>query len=198
MWEKNPFGYGKTFLLKRSYSKLKGESKLTKSEEHILTNYHILAVAPHHHVEFASVIYTPHEKFYSTYTVKKIVDKYCLLNGASLAGRMEFARKIFKDVKNPSVLVSGRKSIAGFQVPSTDKLDKIWIFDVNHVKIEPTAKGESVIILSNQEKIVCPLASNLVVKRKEKALSLIYRNAFHILQPKLHFNLVNDFTNPYR
>jgi len=171
---------------------------MTKYEEHILTNYRILAVAPHHHEEFASVIYTPQEKFYSTYTVKKIVERYCLLNGASLAGRMEFARKIFKDVKNPSVLVSGRELIAGFQVPSTNKLDKIWIFDVNHVKIEHTAKGESVIILSNQEKIVCPLASNLVEKRKEKALSLIYQNAFNYLQPKIHFNLANDFRNPYR
>lgn len=150
---------------------------MTKFEETIFNTNHILAIAPCCHEKYASVIYTSEEKYYSIYNVKKNIELYCLLNGSTLDGRKTSSRKRYKDVKNPSILISELNIIAAFQVPSADSLDTIWITDVYSARIEDLPNNQTEIILSNQEKLRTPLAAKLVERRREKALRILQANA---------------------
>ncbi|QCR31895.1 competence protein ComK [Lysinibacillus sp. SGAir0095] len=162
---------------------------MSKFEETIFKKHCILAIAPCYHETFASVIYTPQEKFYSIRTANKNMDTFCELNGSSLAGRKHSSRKRYKDVKNPSVVISELNGIAAFQLPSNTHLDVIWITDVVHSMLERLPNNQTEIILSNQEKLYSPLASNLSEKRKEKALRLLHETAFTYINSKFFTNI---------
>ncbi|MFC7685302.1 competence protein ComK [Ureibacillus sp. GCM10028918] len=168
---------------------------MTKFEEMIFKKHRILAIAPHYHESYASVIYTPQEEFYSIHHVKKNMETYCLLNGSSLDGRKSSSRKRFNDVKNPSILISELDGIAAFQVPGAERLDTIWITDVVNVFIESLPNNHTEITLSNRVKLTTPLASNLVDKRIEKALRLLHETAFIYIRNKFIINITNDI-NP--
>ncbi|MCM3386863.1 competence protein ComK [Ureibacillus chungkukjangi] len=155
---------------------------MSQYEEQILKKHCILAVGPYYHEKYASIIYTPEEKFYSPYKVNDIIELFCLLHGSSLAGRKLSSRKRSKDVKNPSILISQLNSIAAYQVPCENNLDTIWIMDVENSMVGSLPNNKSEIILSNQVKLQSALAANLVEKRKLKALNLLYENAYTFVQ----------------
>lgn len=157
---------------------------MTKFEENILKKHGILAMAPHFHPTYASVIHTSQEQHNSIYSVTDNIELYCLLNGSSLEGRKHSSRKQFNDVKNPSILISELYAIAAFQVPCKDNLDTIWIFDVMNVVIESTPDNGSVITLRNQVKLYSALAANLVEKRRKKAIRILHALAYSYVHSK--------------
>ena len=161
---------------------------MTKTEEQIFMDHRILAIAPYYHEKYASVIHTTNAQHFSTDSGTKNIELYCLLNGSSLEGRKHSSRKRYKDVKNPSIIVSELNAIVAFQVPGPNFLDTIWICDVATAVIESTPDNGSVITLSNQAKLYSPLAASLVEKRRKKALRLLYSLAY------LYFQ--RNFSNP--
>ncbi|KGR76005.1 competence protein ComK [Ureibacillus sinduriensis] len=154
-----------------------------KIEEKYFKEYHSLAVVPHYDGEHASVIHTLQGNFYSKYTTNANLDNYCLLFGSSLEGRKQAARQRFNDVKNPSILISEALRIAGFQVPHLDRLDPMWIVDLD-VTIEALSKTETLIIFRNGLQLMTPLAENSVKNRRFNAISRI-----HECSPLLNRNL---------
>ncbi|MDN4495119.1 competence protein ComK [Ureibacillus aquaedulcis] len=171
---------------------------MTKLEEMFFNNHRILAIAPQYHVKYASAIYTVQkaETFHSLHTCTRNMETYCLLNGSSLEGRKLSSRKCFKDVKNPSILISDPLAIAAFQVPTVDNLDTIWIMDIFGAKIESLPNNHTVITLSSGVELITSLPANLVEKRREKALNLLKTNALkYSLSHKFPFNIAASHIN---
>lgn len=157
-----------------------------KKEEKILREYKLQAIAPFYDGKNQSILYTyQDEHVLSEKKVEQILDQYCLVNGASLEGRKQASRKRFKDVKNPSILISELNAIAAFQVPSLDGLDPIWIVDLD-VEIKSLRISETEIIFRNNLKLKTYLPANLVEKRKAKALRILHEVAYHYFRKKNH------------
>lgn len=154
-----------------------------KIEEKYFKEYHILAVVPHYDGEHASIIHTLQGNLYTKYTTNVNLDTYCLLFGSSLEGRKQAARQRFNDVKNPSILISEARRIAGFQVPHPELMDPIWIVDLD-VTIESLSKSETLITFRNNLQLITPLAVNSVKNRRFNAISRI-----HECSPLLNRNL---------
>jgi len=146
------------------------------SEEQILKMYHTLVIAPHYELGHSSVISTHQGDFYSKKTVNHILEKFCLMYGSDLKGRIKATRKQLKYVKNPPILISELKRIAGFQVPHPKGLGAIWIFDLS-VTLKPLSDSHTEIILSNNKSIITSLPRNLVDKRKKRAICMLHEYA---------------------
>lgn len=195
-----PVRKGNTFLFGEVQNTILKESLFMKNfEEMIFKKHCILAVAPMYHEKYASAIYTTLETgtFYSHQNVTKNMELYCLLNGSSLEGRKLASRKCFKDVKNPSIVISDPLAIVAFQVPSAINGDIIWIMDILGATIESLPNNQTEITLSNQVKFVTPLAAHLVEKRKDRALNLLQANAFvYSLRQQILNNIANSRRKP--
>ena len=146
------------------------------SEELILKMYHTLAIAPHYELGHSSVICTHQGDFYSKKTVNQILEKYCLMFGSDLQGRIKATRKQLKYVKNPPILISELRRIGGFQVPHPKGFDSSWIFDLQ-ARLQPLSDSYTEIILSNSKSIITSLPINLVEKRKDRAIRMLHEYA---------------------
>lgn len=167
-------------------------------EDYLLQNVFILAIGAHYTENYLSKIEIMNKSVPSERSVKQLMDDYCLSFNVSYEGREASSRLKYKDVKNPSIIVSEVKGIAGFQVPSEGKLDKHWIFDLWHSAIQSLSRDESEIILTNGSKLFTPLSRTSVEKRRDKTWRLLQPTPFFYFPGRQNRFLFNESNDDYQ
>ncbi|GGG28192.1 hypothetical protein GCM10007425_23590 [Lysinibacillus alkalisoli] len=123
----------------------------------------ILLIEPCMHSNYLARIITKNDKFYTTHSPVTIIDKMCLANGSSLAGRLSGSRHILGVKRLPPLFIGGTPVFAIQLKMSQEKT--LYLFTLDF-KTYPAAEKGSYLELDDNGYRVYVKASLATIARK--------------------------------
>ncbi|MCM3760988.1 competence protein ComK [Alkalihalobacillus oceani] len=132
-----------------------------------------LALYPHRDVEYQTKVIEMEAVYYVKEPPLRIIEQSCKLNGASYAGRREWAAYVTKHTYKLPILIQEQGSIIASPTHSPEHLDCVWILAAHVTDLYPDRSGpdeKTTILFRTGLKLTLPVSyasfrSQLLISR---------------------------------
>lgn len=131
-----------------------------------------IAIAPYFDGKHSSIIYTHQGSFRFVETVDEILECYCVMNGASMEGRLRAVRKKCGFRKNPPAFLYPLEIVA-LPLPGSCGEGTIWVMDLDF-KIIKKESSCCRIVFSNNLEIPIALTMETIKLRRSRAFEVLH------------------------
>jgi competence protein ComK len=155
-------------------SLLKKTHELTENKNYQVTAK-TMALLPIRHLTYQSIIYDWEGIFYSSKSVKQLLNEACLERGSSYKGRLEAARKLMKQYKKTPLIICPFEKIYAFPTKSPDAEHCMWIFPQHIENYNVNKQKEVELEFKNACSLVINCSEYIYKNQKGKAADLLLR-----------------------